>query len=147
MLDPFSPRAHRALFVLSCVASLVILFTPPAGVPDSPPGTDKLVHLVLFAVLTLTGRAARIDRRLLLVCLVCYAPLSEVSQQLLPVDRDADAMDAIADLCGIAVAQALVVLFRRITRGTDPQNSHVRVSKHRSRSQPHLANRETGSRE
>ncbi|SFT66134.1 hypothetical protein SAMN04487904_105177 [Actinopolyspora lacussalsi subsp. righensis] len=147
MLDPFSPRAHRASFVLSCVASLVILFTPPAGVPESPPGTDKLVHLVLFAVLTLTGRAARIDHRLLLSCLVCYAPLSEALQQLLPVHRDAEAMDAITDLCGIAVGQALVVPLRRITRGTRSQNSHVRVSKHRSRSQSHFANRETGSRE
>ncbi|MGJ7906042.1 hypothetical protein ACOQFL_06140 [Actinopolyspora sp. H202] len=124
------------MFTLSCVASLVILFTPPAGVPDSPRGTDKLIHLALFAVLTLTGRAARIDHRLLLPCLVCYAPLSEALQRLLPVHRDADALDTIADLCGIAVGYALVVLYRRIARGTNSQNSHVRVSKHRSRSPP-----------
>ncbi|SDK08697.1 hypothetical protein SAMN04487820_104169 [Actinopolyspora mzabensis] len=147
MLDPFSPRTHRALFVVSCVASLVILFTPPAGVPDSPPGTDKLVHLALFAVMTVTGRAARVDPRLLLPCLAGYAPLSEALQQLLPVHRDADVLDTLADLSGIAVGHALVVASRRITRGTKPRNSHVRVSKHRSRSQPCPVNHEPGSRD
>ncbi|WP_192827119.1 VanZ family protein [Actinopolyspora erythraea] len=145
MLDPFSPRAHRALFVLSCVASQVILFTPAEGVPDSPPGTDKLVHLALFAVLALTGGLARITDAVLLPCLVCYAPLSETLQQVLPLRRDADPLDMLADLCGTAIGYVLVVRLRRRAPRKDHRNSHLRVRKHRSSAQSPAPERETGS--
>lgn len=129
------------------MASQVILFTPSGGVPDAPPGTDKLVHLALFAVLALTGGLARISDAVLLPCLVCYAPLSETLQQVLPLRRDADPLDTLADLCGTAIGYVLATRLRRKTPRKGHRNSHLRVRKHRSSAQLSLSEREPGSGE
>lgn len=92
-------RLFRWLFALVVLASLVILFMPPSGVPSSPPGTDKVVHVGLFAALFITGIAARIPWRALTPALVAYAGVSEIIQVTL--GRSADLTDAIADVGGI----------------------------------------------
>lgn len=90
-------------FAAAALVSLVVLFTPDSGVPTAPPGTDKVVHVALFAALTLTGRTAGIRVRVLLPALACYAVGSEPLQGALPIGRSADVGDALADLLGVAV--------------------------------------------
>ena len=69
----------RALpFGLAVLLSLVVLFLPASGVPSSPPGTDKVVHLLLFAVLAVTARTAGWRAAPVLAGLLGYAALSEV---------------------------------------------------------------------
>ncbi|MEQ3552322.1 VanZ family protein [Pseudonocardia nematodicida] len=114
----------RALpFVLALVLSVLVLFTPASGVPTAPPGTDKVVHLLLFAALAVTGRVAGLPARPLLAGLVLYAVFSEVLQALLPLGRSGDLADVAADVLGaglgLAVAAGAGALRRRRSRPAD----------------------------
>ncbi|MCZ2859924.1 VanZ family protein [Blastococcus sp. VKM Ac-2987] len=93
----------RAVFALAVLASLVVLFAPGSDVPSAPPGVDKLVHLLVFAGLAVTGRWAGIPRTPLAVGLVLYAVGSELVQGLTPLARSASVADGAADLAGVAV--------------------------------------------
>lgn len=91
-------------FVTAVLLSVIILFTPQSGVPDSPPGTDKVVHVLLFALLAGTGLWARLPRLPLLAGLVAYAAVSEVLQWLItPLGRGGDVADALVDVVGVGL--------------------------------------------
>ncbi|MFF5093708.1 MULTISPECIES: VanZ family protein [Actinosynnema] len=88
--------------------SVIILFTPASGVPSSPPGTDKVVHAALFALLALTALHARLPRAAVLAGLVAYAGASEVAQHLLTgLGRSGDVADAVTDVAGIGLGWLL----------------------------------------
>ena len=74
-------RVRRAAFAAAVLVSVVVLFAPADDVPSGlPPGTDKVVHAALFALLALTGRRAGVRPRVLVPVLLGYAVLSEVVQ-------------------------------------------------------------------
>ena len=99
-------------FVVAMSLSVIVLFTPESGVPSSPPGTDKVVHCLLFALLAFTGLLAR--PRWILLALVGYAALSEVLQQLItPLHRSGDVLDALTDVVGIALGWGVAALVAR----------------------------------
>lgn len=77
--------------------SLVVLFSPSTPSDGGLTGLDKVVHASLFAALALTARGRR-GRGLWLVLL--YAPVSEVLQAVLPIHRDGNLPDAVADIVG-----------------------------------------------
>ncbi|MCI2420449.1 VanZ family protein [Saccharopolyspora sp. K220] len=114
MLDHYRTHLSRAPFVIAGLASLVILFTPESGVPTAPPGTDKVVHFVLFAALASTGRIAGFPTARLLPALVGYAAVSEVLQGLLPLGRSCEIADGLVDVAGAAVGWAIVTAARRL---------------------------------
>ncbi|MFW3169560.1 VanZ family protein [Geodermatophilus sp. CPCC 206100] len=91
----------RGAFAVAALVSLAVLFAPGDDVPAAPPGVDKLVHLVLFAVLALSGRWAGVGARRLLVLLLVYAAASEVVQGLSPLERSASVADWVADAVGV----------------------------------------------
>ncbi|MGP4020206.1 VanZ family protein [Saccharopolyspora sp. 5N708] len=113
MLDHYRTQLARAPFVISGLASLVILFTPESGVPTAPPGTDKVVHFALFAALASTGRIAGCQTSRLLPALVGYAAASEVLQGLLPLGRSCELADALVDVAGVAASWAIIAAVRR----------------------------------
>ncbi|MBE9374191.1 VanZ family protein [Saccharopolyspora sp. HNM0983] len=101
-----TPPVRALPFAAALLLSVIVLFTPASGVPSAPPGTDKVIHIALFAALALTGRAAGIRTRVLLPALAGYAIASELLQGRLPIGRSADAWDAAADLVGVAAGFA-----------------------------------------
>ncbi len=91
-------------FVTAVLLSVIVLFIPQSGVPDSPPGTDKVVHTLLFALLAATGLWARLPKWTLLGGLVAYAVMSEVLQWLITaLGRGGDVVDGLVDVLGIAL--------------------------------------------
>ena len=87
--------------------SLYVLFWPRASAPPPFPGADKLVHLVLFALLAAAARW-RFGRSLpVAVAVAAYAPVSEFVQGLLLPGRSGDPLDARADLVGAALGWVL----------------------------------------
>ncbi|MFD4642474.1 VanZ family protein [Lentzea sp. NPDC058436] len=103
-------------FVIAGLLSVIVLFTPESGVPSSPPGTDKVVHTLLFALLAFTGLYAKLPR--ILLWLVVYAGVSEVLQQLItPLHRSGDVLDALVDVLGIGLGWAIAAAVRSRRRG------------------------------
>lgn len=113
----------RALpFGLAVLLSLVVLFTPASGVPSAPPGTDAVVHLLLFAALAVTGRVAGPRAAPLLAGLAGYAVLSEVLQAVLPLGRSGSLADGLVDVAGALLgvgvhAAVLRARARRVAAG------------------------------
>jgi hypothetical protein len=93
----------RGAFSVAVLVSLAVLFTPGSDVPTAPPGVDKVVHGLLFAVLALSGRWAGVRRPVLAGLLVLYAAGSEVIQGLVPLERSASVGDVLADVAGLLI--------------------------------------------
>ncbi|MCF6509624.1 VanZ family protein [Blastococcus sp. MG754426] len=93
----------QAAFAVALLVSAVVLFLPSSGVPTAPPGTDKAVHLLVFATLAGTGRWAGRPPVPLGSALLAYAAVSELVQGLTPIGRSMSAADVVADVVGIVV--------------------------------------------
>ena len=93
----------RGAFALAVLVSLVVLFAPADEVPAALPGVDTVVHVLLFAVLALSGRWAGAGPAVLAVGLTGYGALSEVLQAVTPLARTGSVADLLADLAGVAV--------------------------------------------
>ena len=94
--------------------SLYVLFTPRTGGEGLFPYADKVVHLVLFALLAATARWRFGPASAALAGVAAYAVLSEVAQATLLSTRSGDAYDVVADLLGAAVGW--VAAHRLLTR-------------------------------
>ncbi len=103
----------RGAFAVAVLVSLAVLFTPGSDVPGAPPGVDKVVHGLLFAVLALTGRWAGVPRPVLAGLLVGYAAVSEVVQGLVPLGRSASVGDVVADAFGVLVGLTVWAVLHR----------------------------------
>ena len=97
----------RGVFAVVVLVSLAVLFAPASDVPSAAAGVDKVVHLVLFAALALTGRWAGIAARPLALLLLGYAAVSEVVQGLSALDRSMSPADWVADAVGVLLGLAL----------------------------------------
>jgi VanZ family protein len=93
----------------------LVLFSPGSDTPDLAV-SDKLVHATLFAALALTGVPAGVPVVALAPGLLVYGALSEVLQTSLPIDRDGDWHDALADTIGTVIGLVLVLALLRYRR-------------------------------
>lgn len=119
-------RAGQLAFAAAAVLSLVVLFSPASKVPSGLAISDKVVHFSLFACLAVTGRLGGLRALPLAVALAAYAGVSEVLQANLPIGRDGDVRDAVADCLGaltglVAVTVAVMVTGRRRDDTTGPE--------------------------
>lgn len=100
----------RGLFAVVVLVSLAVLFAPGPDVPVAPPGVDKVVHAGLFAALAVSGRWAGVGRSVLSGLLVGYAAVSEVVQELSPLERTGSVADLLFDVVGILLGLGLWAL-------------------------------------
>ena len=112
------PRSRVAvgLAVAAVVVQLLVLYWPVVTVEGPVSWTDKVVHLVVFAVPTYAvGRALGSVRTAVLVFAV-HAPVSELVQHFLLPGRSGDPLDAVVDLVGVALGAAALVVRARQRR-------------------------------
>jgi VanZ family protein len=83
--------------------SLYVLFWPTQGGPALFAGSDKVVHLGLFALLAGTARWRFARTWAVPGVVAVYAAISEVVQAVLLPARSGDLLDLLADLLGVAV--------------------------------------------
>lgn len=83
------------------------LYAPEAPDSGDLPGSDKLGHVLMFALVMASGVVAGIPAALLAVVLVLQAVVSETVQGMLLSMRSGDVWDAVADLVGIALGWAI----------------------------------------
>jgi VanZ family protein len=105
MSDAFDVHGalSRGAFAVVVLISLAVLFVPGDGVPAAPPGVDKLIHVLLFLVLAVSGRWAGIRAGTLGALLAGYGAVSEVVQWLTPLERSGSVADWLADVVGVAL--------------------------------------------
>ncbi|HET7397769.1 MAG TPA: VanZ family protein [Intrasporangium sp.] len=113
-----SRRLPTALALLAVAVHVVALYWPVVTVQGPVTWTDKVVHVLLFAVplyavgraLAGTGRSVRPTVLLLLA----HAPLSELGQGMLLPGRSADPWDAVVDVLGVALGAGALALRSRV---------------------------------
>lgn len=113
-------------FVLLQVWGLY-LAVPDQGDPlfPVPPGTDKVVHAVLFAVPTFLAVVLR--RPWVLGALVLHAVVAEPLQGWLTTTRVPDVWDLVANLVGVLCGVVCGVLVARRGRGRRLQGASARA--------------------
>ena len=110
-----SAQLPRTVFALLLGISLAMFLTPGDGVPQGGPD-DKLTHLLIFVSLAVSGRWAGVPPVPLGLTLAAYAGLTEVLQAVLPIDRNGDVRDLLADLTGIMLGLFLSWVAVRVGR-------------------------------
>ena len=102
---PSRRRAAVARWALAAavLVQLVVLYAPRAPSTGGAPGVDKAVHLLVFAAVAVTGRAAGVRLPLLVGLLLAHAVVSEAVQHWLLPGRSGDWRDAVADAAGVLV--------------------------------------------
>jgi VanZ family protein len=91
-----------------------MFLTPGEDVPQSP--DDKLVHLLTFVALAVAGRWAGVPWVALGVGLAVYAGVTEILQAVLPIHRNGDVRDLLADVTGVALGLFLSWIAVRVGR-------------------------------
>ncbi|QOR69662.1 VanZ family protein [Ruania alkalisoli] len=111
---PSSTWLVRLAFAGSILVQLVVLYLPatPDGAPSTP-GADKAVHVLVFAVVMLTGRLLPLPGVPLAAVLLVHAGVSELVQHLLLPGRSGDLADIVADIAGIALGWYVASMITR----------------------------------
>ena len=109
-------RLVVGLAVAAVVTQLLVLYWPVVTVEGPVSWTDKVVHLLVFAVPTYAvGRALRSVRTAVVVFAI-HAPVSELVQHFLLPGRTGDVWDAVVDLIGVALGAVVLVVGPRLRR-------------------------------
>jgi VanZ family protein len=107
-------RWERYPFGGVLVLSMFSFFTPGQDLPQGPDISDKIGHAAIFAALALTGRLAGFRPAHLVGGLVGYAIVSEVLQAVLPINRNGDWHDVVADTVGAVLGVLMVAVLHRV---------------------------------
>lgn len=105
----------RLAFAGALGVHLVGLYLPRVDVPGSVdvPGADKAMHVLLFALVMLTGALVRIPAKWLALVLAVHAVVSEVIQHLALPGRSGDPLDVLANLGGVLLGWYLASMIGR----------------------------------
>ena len=103
-------RPGVLLAVLCVVVQLAVLYWPVVTVEGPVSWTDKVVHLLVFAVPTWAVGRATGSVRLAAVVFAVHAPLSEVIQHVALPGRSGDVWDAVVDLVGVGLGVLALAL-------------------------------------
>jgi len=116
---------HRAVpLVVAVVVITAMLMTPGGTVPSGPPHTDKVTHALMFVVLAVCSRYARISPVVTLLWLAVYGVLTEFLQATVAVRRSGSFWDWCADLAGVMIGLAITATVRSRARvGARPQGN------------------------
>lgn len=101
---------------LAVVVQLCVLYWPVVTIEGPVSWTDKVVHLLVFAVPTYAVARAIGSVRTAVIAFALHAPVSELVQHFLLPGRSGDVWDAVVDLVGVGVAAAALVVGARLRR-------------------------------
>lgn len=109
-------RGVLAFAVVAVAVQLLALYWPVVTVEGPVSWTDKVVHLLVFAVPTYAVGRALGSVRTAVVVFALHAPVSELVQHFALPGRSGDPWDAAVDLVGVAIAAAALVVRRPARR-------------------------------
>jgi hypothetical protein len=109
-------RLVVAVALAVVVVQLLVLYWPVVTVEGPVSWTDKVVHLLVFAVPTYAVGRALGSVRVAVLLFAIHAPVSELVQHFLLPGRSGDVWDAVLDLVGVALGAAALVVGARLRR-------------------------------
>ena len=109
-------RLAVGLALAVVVVQLLVLYWPVVTVEGPVSWTDKVVHLLVFAVPTYAVGRALGSVRVAVLLFAIHAPVSELVQHFLLPGRSGDVWDAVLDLVGVALGAAALVVGPRLRR-------------------------------
>lgn len=116
------------VFAVAVAVHLVVLYVPRAPSMNGPRFTDKVIHLLVFAVPVFVGLLAALPVRWVVVGFALHAPVSELVQYAALPNRSGDIWDAMVDLAGVALGVLGVLVFTgRRHRSEPPGDQRRRV--------------------
>lgn len=101
---------------MAVVVQLLALYWPVVTVEGPATWTDKVVHLLVFAVPTYAVGWALGSARTAAVVFATHAPVSELVQHYVLPGRSGDVWDAVVDLVAVALGAGAVVVGARLRR-------------------------------
>jgi VanZ family protein len=110
-------RPGVLLAVLCVVVQLAVLYWPVVTVEGPVSWTDKVVHVLVFAVPTWAVGRATGSVRLAALVFAVHAPLSEIVQHVVLPGRSGDVWDAVVDVVGVGLGVLALVLPRAVGAG------------------------------
>lgn len=110
-------RLWSAAALAAIAVQLVALYAPSVPQVGAPAGTDKVVHLLIFAAPTALALLAGWSRRWVVVAFAAQGLVSEIVQAQLLSHRDGDLRDLLTDLAGVLVG---VLAARALSRRPAP---------------------------
>jgi VanZ family protein len=110
-------RPGVLLAVLCVVVQLAVLYWPVVTVEGPVSWTDKVVHVLVFAVPTWAVGRATGSVRLAALVFAVHAPLSEIVQHVVLPGRSGDVWDAVVDVVGVGLGVLALVLPRVVGAG------------------------------
>ncbi len=115
-------RRVRLLLFMLCATVLLYGLFRPAPPPDLFQQSDKVLHLLAFAALSFTGRAAfpTLSPVLFWGLFLLLGPALEATQHLLQPTRVFSLEDAIANVAGITLGCAAWWITHRLERRYSP---------------------------
>jgi len=116
------PQLARTVFALLIGISLAMFLTPGDDVPQGGPN-DKVVHALIFVALAVAGRWAQVPWLRLGLVLAAYAAVTEILQAVLPINRDGNVLDFLADAVGIGIGLLLSLTATRLGARARPPRS------------------------
>jgi VanZ family protein len=119
-ISPVRRLCQALFFAAGTVAFIMACLPKPPGVPFEP--SDKIQHIVAFAVLALLARVAFWEARALsiFVSLSLFGALIECVQLVPALGRDADIVDWLADNVAVLSVLLIVKMFQ-YGKGRGPQ--------------------------
>jgi len=122
---PFKMIAlFKILFWVALIGSYVAAIVPQEVAPHIGSLSDKGIHFIAFAVLTLLfSFAYRTVWARTSLLLLAYAVFIEVSQLFTP-NRSAELLDVVADVIGITIGLLSVFLLRNYVPGFKTDEKH-----------------------
>jgi hypothetical protein len=109
-------RVLVALARAAVVVQLAVLYWPVVTIQGPVSWTDKVVHLLVFAIPTYAVGRALGSVRTAVVAFALHAPASELVQHFLLPGRSGDGWDALLDLAGVGLGWAALVVGTRSRR-------------------------------
>jgi|GEM_PF-2446516 len=107
------------LFSACAVLTFFAAICPGALFAQALNGNDKLLHALVFALLTVLARIAfpRFNPAALVVCLALFGGLIELAQTVPVFRRQASPLDWLADCLAIIAAMLILRAFASLRRG------------------------------
>ena len=109
-------RATHVFAAVAVAAQLLVLYWPVVTIEGPVTWTDKVVHVLVFAIPTYAVGRAFGSVRIAVVVFAIHAPLSELIQHFFLPGRTGDVWDAVVDLVGVALAGLALVVRARPSR-------------------------------